>query len=171
MQLRTFLILALATCALAGYLGYPGYRSSYSYRAPTYSTVAHVPAYGYGYGHGLGYGYGVHGLGYGLNYGYGLGALGYGYGHGLGYGNSTYGLGYGLNYGHGLGALRYFRTFLILALATCALAGYFGYPARTSYSYRATPFTGYGAVSHVPAFGYGYGHGLVHGYRTYGLGY
>ncbi|KAG0426063.1 hypothetical protein HPB47_026808 [Ixodes persulcatus] len=57
------------------------------------------------------------------------------------------------------------RTFLILALATCALAGYLGFPARTSFSYRATPWT----VSHVPAWGYG--HGLGYGYGTYGLGY
>ncbi|EEC00599.1 hypothetical protein IscW_ISCW024018, partial [Ixodes scapularis] len=57
------------------------------------------------------------------------------------------------------------RTFLILALATCALAGYIGFPARTSFSYRASPW----AVSHVPAWGYG--HGLGYGYGTYGLGY
>ncbi|EEC15200.1 hypothetical protein IscW_ISCW024668 [Ixodes scapularis] len=77
---RTFLILALATCAFAGYLGFPA-RTSYSYRAPTFSTVAHVPAvghvYGHGLGYGLGYGYGTYGLGYGLHHGYGLGGLRY----------------------------------------------------------------------------------------------
>ncbi|CAN7986541.1 unnamed protein product [Ixodes pacificus] len=73
---RTFLILALATCALAGYLGFPA-RTSYSYRSPTYSTVAHVPAFGYGYGHGLGYGWGTYGMGYGMNYG-GLRYVGFG---------------------------------------------------------------------------------------------
>ncbi|KAG0419405.1 hypothetical protein HPB47_004137, partial [Ixodes persulcatus] len=76
---RTCLFLALATCAFAGYLGYPAY-SSYSVAAPavaTYhaaplTTYAHAPAFNYGYGHGL-YGYGL-----GLGYGYGLGGLGYG---------------------------------------------------------------------------------------------
>ncbi|EEC14492.1 hypothetical protein IscW_ISCW024670 [Ixodes scapularis] len=77
---RTFLILALATCALAGYLGFPN-RASYSYRAPTFSTVAHIPAvgqvYGHGLGYGLGYGYGTYRLGYGLHHGYGLGGVRY----------------------------------------------------------------------------------------------
>uniref|UniRef100_A0A0K8RF11 Putative glycine rich protein n=1 Tax=Ixodes ricinus TaxID=34613 RepID=A0A0K8RF11_IXORI len=81
---RTFLILALATCALAGYLGFPA-RTSYSYRSPTYSGLTHAPVFGYGYGLGLGYGYG----------------------HGLGYGYGTYGLGYGVHHGYGLGGLRY----------------------------------------------------------------
>nr|XP_054932032.1 glycine-rich protein-like [Dermacentor andersoni] len=84
-MIRVCVLLALATCALAGYAGYP---VGYSLAAPAYaayhaplasvSTVHHSPAFGYG----LGYGYGVpaygYGLGsYGLSYGYGLGGLGY----------------------------------------------------------------------------------------------
>uniref|UniRef100_V5H7L4 Putative secreted salivary gland protein n=1 Tax=Ixodes ricinus TaxID=34613 RepID=V5H7L4_IXORI len=72
---RCVLVLALATCAFAGYLGYGGYSvaaplsSSYStvHRAPVVSTL--------GYGHGLGYGYG---LGHGHRLGYGYGLSGYG---------------------------------------------------------------------------------------------
>ncbi|KAG0415154.1 hypothetical protein HPB47_007675 [Ixodes persulcatus] len=82
---RCVLVLALATCAFAGYLGYGGYSvaapltSSYStvHHAPVVSTLGygHTLGYGLGYGHGLGYGYGL--SGYGLGYGYGLGGLGY----------------------------------------------------------------------------------------------
>ncbi|KAL1426516.1 hypothetical protein MTO96_018256 [Rhipicephalus appendiculatus] len=81
-QFRTCLVLALATCAFAGYVGYP---YTYSVAAPTYaayhapisaavSTVHHSPAFTYGYG----YPHYAYGLGsYGLSYGYGLGGLGY----------------------------------------------------------------------------------------------
>ncbi|KAG0440641.1 hypothetical protein HPB47_016237 [Ixodes persulcatus] len=77
-EFHTFLILALATCTLTSYLGFPS-RASYSYRAPTFSTVAHVPTfehiYGHGLGYGPGYGYGSYGLGYGLQHGHVLGGL------------------------------------------------------------------------------------------------
>ncbi|KAM7311740.1 uncharacterized protein ISCGN_008647 [Ixodes scapularis] len=91
-EFRCVLVLALATCAFAGYLGYGGYSvaapltSSYSstlHRAPVVSTL--------GYGHGLGYGYGL-GYGHRLGYGYGLSGYGLGYGYGLGH------LGYGRFY-------------------------------------------------------------------------
>ncbi|XP_077510729.1 uncharacterized protein LOC144121410 [Amblyomma americanum] len=79
---RTCLVLALATCAFAGYVGYP---YGYGLAAPTYaaayhaplasvSTVHHTPAFGYGYGYPS-YGFGLGS--YGLSYGYGLGGLGY----------------------------------------------------------------------------------------------
>ncbi|KAG0426061.1 hypothetical protein HPB47_026806 [Ixodes persulcatus] len=70
---RTVLILALATCAFAGYLGYGGYAA-----APlAHSSVAHhTPYFSYGYGQqSVGHGYG---LGYGLGYGHGL--IGHRYG-------------------------------------------------------------------------------------------
>nr|XP_054932040.1 glycine-rich protein-like [Dermacentor andersoni] len=80
-MLRACLILALASCAFAGYVGYP---YTYSVAAPTYaayhaplaavSTVHHTPAFTYGYGYpSFNYGLGS----YGLSYGYGLGGLGY----------------------------------------------------------------------------------------------
>ncbi|XP_037561649.1 shematrin-like protein 2 [Dermacentor silvarum] len=78
---RTCLLLALATCAFAGYAGYP---YGYSLAAPVYgayhaplaslATVHHAPALGYGFGYPA-YGYGLGS--YGLSYGYGLGGLGY----------------------------------------------------------------------------------------------
>ncbi|XP_077532633.1 uncharacterized protein LOC144145007 [Haemaphysalis longicornis] len=81
LQIRTCILLALASCAFAGYLGYP---YSYSVAAPTYAayraplasvaTVHHAPAYGYGFGYPA-YGYGLGS--YGLSYGYGLLELGY----------------------------------------------------------------------------------------------
>ncbi|XP_077535047.1 uncharacterized protein LOC144146951 [Haemaphysalis longicornis] len=89
-MIRACLVLALATCAFAGYVGtygVPAYGAYHApltaavstvHHAPAVATVAHgvgYPAYGYGFGHyGLGYGLG------GLGYGYGLGGLGYGYG-------------------------------------------------------------------------------------------
>ncbi|XP_077510730.1 uncharacterized protein LOC144121412 [Amblyomma americanum] len=81
-MLRACLLLALATCAFSGYVGYP---YTYTVGAPTYaayhapvsasvSTVHTVPGYGFGYGYpGYTYGLGT----YGLSYGYGLGGLGY----------------------------------------------------------------------------------------------
>ncbi|KAL1426510.1 hypothetical protein MTO96_018250 [Rhipicephalus appendiculatus] len=81
--IRACVLLALATCALAGYAGYP---VGYSVAAPAYaayhaplasvSAVHHAPGFGYGLGYGLpAYGYGLGS--YGLSYGYGLGGLGY----------------------------------------------------------------------------------------------
>ncbi|XP_077535068.1 uncharacterized protein LOC144146960 [Haemaphysalis longicornis] len=80
-MLRACVLLALASCAFAGYLGYPytyGVAAPYAaYHAPvaaSVSTVHHTPGFTYGYGYpAYGYGLGT----YGLNYGYGLGAFGY----------------------------------------------------------------------------------------------
>ncbi|KAH6934236.1 hypothetical protein HPB50_021982 [Hyalomma asiaticum] len=83
-QIRACTLLALATCTLAVYSGYPyGYSvaapASYgSYQAPlgALSSVQHAPAYGYGNGYGVpSYGFGLGS--YGLSYGNGLGGLGY----------------------------------------------------------------------------------------------
>ncbi|KAG0440140.1 hypothetical protein HPB47_016390 [Ixodes persulcatus] len=92
---RCVLVLALATCTFAGYLGYGGYSMAAPWTS-AYSTVHHAPAVSsLGYGHGLGYGYGL-GYGHGLGYGYGMSGLGYGYGmSGLGYGYGLGRLGYG----------------------------------------------------------------------------
>uniref|UniRef100_A0A0K8R5E5 Putative glycine rich protein n=1 Tax=Ixodes ricinus TaxID=34613 RepID=A0A0K8R5E5_IXORI len=85
---RYVLVLALATCAFAGYLGYGGYSMAAPWSS-SYSTMHHAPAVStLGYGHGLGYGYGL-GYGHGLGYGYGMSGYGLGYGYGLGH------LGYG----------------------------------------------------------------------------
>ncbi|XP_077510727.1 uncharacterized protein LOC144121407 [Amblyomma americanum] len=89
-MIRACLVLALATSAFAGYVGYP---AAYSYaapalavydapvaavstiaHAPVIATVASAPALSYGYGYpDLGYGFGS----YGLGYGYGFDSLGY----------------------------------------------------------------------------------------------
>ncbi|KAG0415157.1 hypothetical protein HPB47_007678 [Ixodes persulcatus] len=190
-EFRCVLVLALATCAFAGYIGYGGY----SLAAPlttSYSTVHHAPVvstlgYGLGYGHSLGYGYGL--SGYGLGYGYGLGSLGYGafykklkdipilrFKHNpskvsvsrkanIGYVNACNNM---------LHIFR-FRCVLVLALATCAFAGYLGYGG---YSLAAPLTTSYSTVHHAPVvstlgYGLGYGHSLGYGYGLsgYGLGY
>ncbi|EEC06083.1 secreted glycine rich protein, putative, partial [Ixodes scapularis] len=72
---RTILIMALATCTFATYLGYGGYGSWVGAPLAHSSVSHHTPYFSYGYGQSVGHGYG---LGYGLGYGYGLGGLGYG---------------------------------------------------------------------------------------------
>ncbi|KAG0442267.1 hypothetical protein HPB47_015748 [Ixodes persulcatus] len=150
---RTVLILALATCAFAGYLGYGGYAA-----APlAHSSVAHhTPYFSYGYGQqSVGHGYG---LGYGLGYGHGL--IGGGWGAHL---QPILLLSAPRNV-----TAPEFRTVLILALATCAFAGYLGYGG-----YAAAPLAHSGVAHHTPYFSYGYGQQSVgHGYGLgYGLGY
>ncbi|XP_075744023.1 uncharacterized protein LOC119186047 [Rhipicephalus microplus] len=142
-------------------------------------------------------------------YGYDVGALGYGLGHyGYGYGLGAY----GLNYGYGLGSpfhysnllLRKrkcfgdhdapimfrggtveafpFRTCLVLALASCAFAGYpYSVAALTYAAYHAPTSAAVSAVHDMPPFTYGDrypqyayrigSYGLSYGYGLGGLGY
>ncbi|KAL1426515.1 hypothetical protein MTO96_018255 [Rhipicephalus appendiculatus] len=166
-MIRACVFLALATCAFAGYAGYP---FGYSVAAPAYagayhaplasvSAVHHAPAFGYGLGYGLGLRSTLLWLRTGQLW-------------------SELRIRSRWSRLQHTSSQRNFRTCLVLALATCAFAGHIGYPytysvaAPTYAAYHAPIATAVSTVHHTPAFTYGYGYpAFNYGLGTYGLSY